>query len=453
MTIRKLWLLVLVVVVTISVGINALVLTSLMDTYFEGYVTESYELNVNQIIDYAKKTLKEENVSFNQMEIELETHLDDPITRIKLYNLNGELLVDVHTSTLMMRGKMMSEMMNSVQEQVEQYTLIDSGVILGTVNITTNSSAENSLIAHVFKATLLSNSFKSILIAMAISIVIGIIVSKKMSTALKDTAELAQDIQIGKNKSYKKTGIREINTVRNSLDALSTRLKLKQKSRKTLIDELVHQTRTPLTVLKSHLEALEDGIIEVTSEEINICQNQIENITGIISNMSGMIDANKDILTLKNEEFEFSQLIKQVVGGLKTQFDKKGIILELSSKIKVEMNTDKYKLSQVIYNILTNAYKYTNQGGQVSVSYSVVNDMLKLKIKDTGIGIEQEELDKIFQAYYRSNDVPNSKGEGIGLFIVKENLNLINGSIEVISQKNVGSSFIIKVPIKYDMTL
>ncbi|GAA0178285.1 HAMP domain-containing sensor histidine kinase [Clostridium sediminicola] len=452
MTIRKVWLYVIILVVIISVGVNATILTSLTDRYFKDYMTESYKDHISQIVQYTEKALNEKDISYNQMMIELETHLVDPIIRIRVYNPEGELLMDVdddnYMGDMMMHGKMMREMMNSFQNEVEQYTVKSGNEIVGILNITKYSSAENSFVARMFKSSLLMNSLLAALVAIILSIIIGYFVSKKMSMALKDTADMAQDIQFGCGNRPKGTTITEINTIRESLESLNTRLKLKQKSRKALIDELVHQSRTPLTVLKTHLEAIEDGIVEMNDEEIRICQNQISNISSIISNMSGMIDAASDIDELRIESFELNQLIIQITSGLKAQFNKKNINLEVTSNKKIIMETDKYKLSQVIYNILTNAYKYTNNGGSVEVNYKLNNEMMTIIIRDTGIGIDKKDIEKIFNAYYRSNLVKNTTGEGIGLYIVKKNLERINATIIVESKKNIGSNFVIRVPIK-----
>ena len=91
---------------------------------------------------------------------------------------------------------------------------------------------------------------------------------KKVSKSLKNTAKIATGIQIGEETIEKSSSIKEVQAIRDSLSELSTRLKLKQRSRKTLIDELVHQTRTPLAVLKSHIEAIEDGLIVADKEEL-----------------------------------------------------------------------------------------------------------------------------------------------------------------------------------------
>ncbi len=451
MTIRKLWLLVVVSISIISIGINAFVLSSLTDRYFTDYLEESYKNHITQVLAYTKVTLLEENISYKQMAIEMETHLGDSLTQIKLYSPDGTLLVDVDDTFRLTGGMMDHEgmfgMRNIGQVVVDQYPIENDGITLGVLNITRTSSAENSYVSKMFKASLVRNSILSVVIAIFISIFIGYFISKKMSLALKETADLAEDIQVGEIRTPKPTTIKEVISIRESLHHLNSRLKLKQKSRKALIDQLIHQSRTPLTVLKSHLEAMEDGLIDMNMKEISICQNQIDNIEAIISNMSGMIDANKETDELSVDEFDFQPLISQIKEGLKAQFEKKNILFELITHEKVKIETDKYKLSQAIYNILTNAYKYTNPGGNVRISYIVNEGNLFLKIQDTGIGIKKEDLDRIFTAYYRSDDVATTKGEGIGLYIAKENIERLNGTISVTSSKDAGSTFVIKVPL------
>jgi signal transduction histidine kinase len=436
----------------ISVSINAFVLSSLTDKYFTDYRAENYENHFNEIIEYSKSALLEENLSIKQMAIELETHLDDPITHIKLYDSMGNLLVDVSEDNHMMGSGMMGMMRdqyNDSDSEIDNIEIIDGGEIIGQLNITRYSSLESSIVARRFKSSLFLNSLYSIAIVLIMALLIGIFISKKMSKDLANTAKMAHDISVGEDTIAKETNIYEIRTIQQSLETLKNKLKLKSKSRKVLIDELVHQTRTPLTVLQTHLEGFSDNIIEMTPEEIKVCENQIENITAIISNMSNMIDAQKDFDVLSIEEFEITALLKQITNGLKAQFDKKHIVLRLDMNQKVVLKTDKYKLSQIIYNILTNAYKYTGENGEVKLSYTHDKENLKLFIEDNGIGIKKEDLDKIFDAYYRGQSVDIKQGEGLGLYLVKENINKINGIIDVSSKVNEGSKFTISIPIKY----
>jgi len=458
MSIRKLWLLILILVSVVSVGINSLILTSLTDNYFKEYLTESYDSHIDQILEYAQKSIISEDTSFQQMKMELETHLTDPIIGFKLYNTKGELLIEVdddsYVSENMMSG-MMSNRMNmlfseSSSNEIRQYNIVDNDEIIGVLNVSLHSIAENSFVAWRFKASLLTNSFISIIVVSILVIILGLIISKKMSKSLRETAMMASSIQIGEINKMEKTSIKEVNAIRESLEELDTRLKLKQKSRKTLIDELLHQTRTPLTILKSHIEAIEDGVIELTNSELEICQNQISNITSIISNMSGMIDANKEVEEINIEEVDIEKLLNQIISGLMPQFNKKSVKLDIISNSGLKIQTDKYKLSQSIFNLLTNAYKYTMPLGAVSISYFVIDQILVLKIQDTGIGITKEDQKKIFNAYFRGDTNLSTTGDGIGLYIVRENITKLGGCIEVHSELDIGSTFKIELPVKYN---
>ncbi len=455
MTVKRQWLFVLVLIAIISVAINTFVLSKLTNKYFKDYIKDNYDQHFNQIVEYLTNTLKDDNYSSSQISIELETHLVDPITRIKVYDVDGNLISDVHTDALSYvgnssmhgrMGHMMGDRINSQSEEVDHAKITDSRKVIGQVNITKYSSAENSATIWAFQSSLLKNSVISIVIVLIVAIGIGILVSYRMSRDLIHTSKMARDLDIGNDTLFRKSKVKEIQVIQQSLESLKARLKLKQKSRKTLIDELVHQTRTPLTILRTHLEGIEDGIIEFDPEEFQICENQIENITAIITNMSNMIDAEKMENTINIEEFELSQLIRQIMNGLKAQFERKNITFNFITKEKVTVKTDKYRLSQTIYNTLTNAYKFTKPTGIVNVSYVVNQDKISLTIEDSGLGIAEQDLDKIFNAYYKYDKSLGLSGDGLGLYIARENMTSINGTITVKSEVNKGSKFTIAFP-------
>lgn len=457
MSLRKVWLFVLIAMTTLVIGINAIVLTSLTDQYFTDYLKESYELHIGQIIEYIENALRDKEYTYKRMSIDLETHLNDPIIGLKLYNPQGELLLSVSSDYYknepmdsMMGGRgMMGMMSGDNSETIEQYDIHVDGDIVAVLNVSLHSGSENSFVAMRFQKQLLMNSLLSIGLAVLLSIIIGIFISRWMSKSLLETKKLATDIQLGEKIQYKKTFVREIAEIRESLLDLNVRLKLKQKTRKSLTDQLVHQTRTPLTILKSHIEAYEDGVLDMDAKELSVCKNQIDNMTYIITNMSAMIDAEVSKSNLQVTEFEFSKVLKQIITGLKPQFEKKQILLSVESDTSIKIVTDKDLLSQSIYNVLTNAYKYTEASGQVRVRYTIEDNQLHIMIQDNGVGIKEEDIHKIFDAYFRSSNVTSLSGEGIGLYFTKENIEMIGGTIDVSSEVNSGSSFTIKVPIFY----
>lgn len=448
MTIRKLLLSFFIGISILIISINTGILASLTSRYFSDYLDKNYQTHLNQIIKYTEKVINNKNTSFNQMAMELETHLNDPIIGIKLYSVSGDLLVDVSSNYHVENVQMMNHMKSLRPEnEVESYKIITKGNSQGTLIITKYSSLEDSIMAKMFKKALILNSLFSLIIVLIIAIVVGSFISKKISKSIEETEILANEMEIGIDVSNRKTFISEISRLQQRLYDLNTRLRIKQKSRKSLIDQLMHQTGTPLTILKTHIEGIEDGFIELGEKELSVWKNQVENLEAIIMNIGGMIDANKEENKLDVEEFEVSELINQIIAGLKPQFEKKNISLNLLSKKKIYMKSDQYKLSQIFYNLLTNSLKYTLKDGFVNINYKEENKRLILSIEDSGLGICDFDKEKIFDAYYRSSNAHNIKGEGIGLFVVKENLNLLNGTITVNSELNKGSNFIINIPL------
>jgi signal transduction histidine kinase len=188
-------------------------------------------------------------------------------------------------------------------------------------------------------------------------------------------------------------------------------------------------------------------MVEVDQDEINILEDQIQNITAIISNMSELIDAETTKGEVSLEEVEINQLIRKIMAGLKPQYTKKGVSLNLLTGEKLILTTDRYMLSQAIYNIMTNAYKYTDEGGKVEIRYGMDDGRLGIEISDTGIGISDRDKEKIFNAYYSAEVDGIMVGEGIGLYVAAENLKQLGGRISVQSQIGKGSRFIIELPL------
>ncbi|MGE5627210.1 MAG: sensor histidine kinase [Solirubrobacterales bacterium] len=453
MTIKRQWMRVLILSVALSVAVNSIFLSLLINRYFIDYSKENYNYHISQLEELSKKVLLEKDYNKKQINMQLESHLSDPINEIKLFDSEGNLLADVvsdnHQTMGMMRSRVINHMMGTASGEIDSIDIIQNGNVIGKLNITRYSSIGNSLGTRRFVVSLIFNSLMSFGFVFILIFIIGRVISNKMSKDLMLTAEQALDIDLGNISHITQSNVKEIRTIQQSLETLQTRLKLKQTSRKKLIEELVHQTRTPLTILRTHLEGFQDGIIQLTPDEIKTCEVQIDNITSIITNMSGMIDAERDIDSIKIEQVELNTLLKQIVGGLKIQFEKKGIVLELLNNEKLTLETDHYKLSQIIYNLLTNAYKFTASKGKVTVEYKKIGDNIEIAIEDSGIGISAEEQSKIFDAYYRGKNSLNAAGDGIGLYIVKENMMKIHGEIKVQSELGKGSKFIIIIPLKY----
>lgn len=452
MTIRKKWILTLGLIAVISILVNTFVLSILTSRYFTDYLDKKYDQTCTELVKYLSKTMSSSGDLSNKISVELDAYLGDSITQIKVYDNSGSLVAEATDTTQagnrhnmgMMHGMMGG--MNQRYDIVDDFHITGYNGTLGEVHITRYTTSENTYAAIMFHDSLLRNSLISVGIVLILVFLLGLIMSRKVSRDLVQTAEMAQNIEAGKENRLHFSKTKEIRMIQQSLKSLESRLKLKQKARKTLVDEMVHQTRTPLTILKMHLEGMEDGVIPMQSEEFQVCENQIDNLSDIILNISGLIDAGTDETKVVLEEVDLQQFVKQILNGLRAQFQKKNIDLHLLTSEKLLVTTDRYKLGQSIYNLLTNAYKFTSSGGTVTVNYEMDNNKIMIEITDNGAGIKEEEQDKIFEAYYKSSTETGEAGDGIGLFVARENIESLHGKIEVKSKEGQGSKFTLVLP-------
>jgi len=445
MTIRRQWLLALTVTAVLAVCINSLLFGAMMNRYFLNYSSESYQEHVRQLEQLSKKALLDGGLTAEQVSMQLESHLDDPIVNIKLYSAGGALLGQAGVQRGMMSG-MMGNMMRQNAEEVDSITLTEGQATIGFLHITRYATLSHSLGPVLFLGSLLRSAALSFALVLVVVVSIGLLMSRRLSRDLRKTAAQALAVDMGESGSYQSSKVREIRILQASLQELRSRLNIGQTARKRALDELVHQTRTPLTILQTHLEGVADGVLSMDEQEIAVCREQIGSIEASISNISTLLDAARQAEAPDFEPVDLGALLRQIVQGLKVQFDQKGVALSLQADVQDKWNTDRYKLSQCIYNLLNNAYKYTGTGGSVVLACHQSGQTVTIAVRDTGPGIAPADLAQLFDAYYRGPGTQTVPGDGLGLYVVRENMRQLGGSAEVHSVPGQGSEFVLTLP-------
>ena len=284
-----------------------------------------------------------------------------------------------------------------------------------------------------------------------VAIILGRYFAKIISKPILSITRASNDIRNGKlnTRILQKYNITELQELSNAINHLAVSLEEQQIIRKRLTTDISHELRTPLTIIHGQIEAISDGVWEPTKERMQIFRNEVERLIKLVEQLKDLTEIETKDIGLEIKEFDLSQLIMDAVENYRYQFLNKNI--ELYSELESELfiDADKYRVSQIMINLLSNALKFTNPGGQVIVKSRKDGDKVYIEVSDTGVGISKEDIPYIFERLYRGDKSRSRKtgGAGIGLTITKRLVEEHQGNITVESEEGKGSRFVITLPV------
>jgi len=231
---------------------------------------------------------------------------------------------------------------------------------------------------------------------------------------------------------------------------ITEKRKLEQ-MRSDFVSNVSHELKTPLTSIKGFIETLREGALEdkeTAFRFLNIIEIEAERLSALIDDILSLSEIEHGPTTIDIQETDLYELTKDVFDLLAGTAEKRNITLLNQISPGTFIRTDGPKLSQLLINLVDNAIKYNKKNGSVEVSSSRLKGIIEICVADSGIGIEEAHLDRIFERFYRV-DKGRSKDEGstgLGLSIAKHLAKMLNGDIKVKSEPEKGSIFTITLP-------
>ncbi|HOQ36651.1 MAG TPA: ATP-binding protein [Acetivibrio sp.] len=223
--------------------------------------------------------------------------------------------------------------------------------------------------------------------------------------------------------------------------------------RKEFVANVSHELRTPLTSIKSYSETLLDGALEdrETAEKfLGVINSEADRMTRLVKDLLQLSRLDNKQMKWNMQEFSFEDLVKSCVEKVRFSSNEKKQILECFTIGEISnIVGDKDRIEQVILNILTNAIKYTPVEGKITVYIGKMYGDVYVKVADSGIGIPKEDLDRVFERFYRTDKARSREmgGTGLGLAIAKEIVEAHNGKISVSSELGKGTEVTVKLPV------
>ena len=442
-----------------AILITTLVSNYMIDHRFNEYLHGEHQRKIDKVIELVGTIYDEKNGFQNKDDGELEriAILEDLYIRVlnpqgnEVFTSGQEHLLHKKMMNAMPRRMMGMGWRKQLGEYMEEsYPLKNNGIEIGTVMIGYFGRWNLTERDLGFKKTLNQAFLISATAAMVFGFIVSMWFSRQMTTPLIKITTTARRMGEGNLnvRADVDTNTIELDQLSKAINYLAENLQQQEMLRKKLTTDMAHEIRTPLTTLKSHIEAFMDGVWAPTEERFASCYEEVERLSKLVGNLQNLAKLEQASLQLNKENFSLSEEIRKAVEAMEPQFMKKNIDIFMTLNMDKDVFMDRGKVRQILINLLTNAYKYTNDGGSVWMKLEEKPEEIILEVKDNGIGIGEKDLPYVFERFYRG-DTSRSRetgGAGIGLTITKALVEAHGGRIELESKVGEGTSFIIIFP-------
>ena len=289
-------------------------------------------------------------------------------------------------------------------------------------------------------------------VAICISVVIGSLVSRMLTKPIHRITSTAKQIRDGDLSA--RTGLRgddEIDQLGETFDEMATSLEKDMKHEKRLTSDVAHELRTPLMAMLATVEAMQDGVYPTDDEHLETVASETRRLARLVQQMLDLSRMENSTAPLNLEPVDMVPFVRSIVNGQERLFADRDLRLRFADETQghddvVEADPD--MITQCVINLMSNAMRYTPEGGWVVVSVLSDRKHVSIAVSDTGIGIAKDDLSRIFGRFWRADAsrAREAGGLGVGLAVTKQIVERHHGYISVESELGKGTTFTIHLP-------
>lgn len=286
-------------------------------------------------------------------------------------------------------------------------------------------------------------------IAIIFCLVFSQIITKPMTALTKSIQNMARgDFSV----RVKVRGSGEMRRLARTFNSMSEKIESLDQARNQFVSNASHELKTPLATMKIMIESLiyqPEMEVGLRTEFMTDINREIDRLSSVVTDLLTLVRMDVKDVKLSRENMSLAALIKHTRHILDPMVKKRQQTVTLTIQDECDMYADRTKLQQVVYNLMENAVKYTQEGGKVDVTLQRIGRSAVMTVKDNGPGISAEHLPHIFDRFYRVDKARSREagGTGLGLAIVHQLVMLHGGEIHVESEEGKGTSFIVELPL------
>lgn len=294
---------------------------------------------------------------------------------------------------------------------------------------------------------------RSGLIAGVLALILAILLANQLIRPVRLLTQAADSLAKGAlSTRVQVTGKDEIARLGSAFNTMAENLESAEARKKALTADIAHELRSPLAVQKAQLEAMQDGIVPITQENLQTVVDQTNFLTRLVDDLRTLALVDAGEMRLEMEQVNLPALITHVVERFKPQADRQKIDLVFvnsSNHDEIIVKSDPDRMTQILGNLIANALHHTPDGGKISIGVQKNNKLITVSVRDTGCGIPEGDLAHLFERFYRGDKSRNRQdtgSTGLGLSIARNLARVHGGELNAENAKGGGALFILTLP-------
>ena len=375
---------------------------------------------------------------------------------------NGQGMMGGATGTASGAASASPTPFNSADYTVQSAQIVVDGQDVGSAEIFAPKGARAAA-ETAYQSALTRNLIIAATIAGVLALLVSLFVSRRITGPLEELTDAAGDVSAGNlNVRVSPRGNDEVAALAAAFNSMADRLARDEQWRRDMTSDLSHELRTPLATIQSRVEALEDGVLPPTPENLRVIGEEVERLGRLLGQLRSLNELEAEDLSVQHEALDLAEVAAGAVERHRPAFAAKGVDLDADLAGSVVLG-DPDRLLQVVGNLLDNALKFTPSGGHVRVAVEKAGDAagrgvaghalagpagasVRLTVTDDGPGVDPIDLPFVFDRFYRAQGARGTAGAGLGLAICRALVEAQGGTMTADDAPGGGARFTVLFP-------
>lgn len=440
-------------VALLTAGLSAIILSLVWGAQFDAYVREGLQDTANGAAKLLSRSHEEWGGWTLQAFSEMPRFGIMSGLGLQVLDHNGDLIYDDSIMGGLAHG-MMGSLPSGVSEPtgpVATAPVIADGEMVGAVRVWQLSS--DGLLAES-DLRFRRSSFIGLSVAGFVAVVFASLAGLAFATGLarpiERITEAAASLSSGDRRA--RTGLAgedSIGLLGRTFDEMADAIEADRELERRLTADVAHELRTPLQAIQATVEAMQDGVLPADEERLAVVRDETVRLARLADGILELTRLERGAVPMRREPIAFDVPIRAALDAHRILIESCGLTLHERLVAGLMVSGDPDRLTQAVGNLLSNAARYTPEGGSIEVALAVEDGKAVLRVSDTGIGVAEEDAERVFARFWRADSARESStgGMGIGLAVVREIVERHDGTVGVERRDGDGATFAMRIPL------